>query len=102
MRKQVERYGHTHRDQYSGGETNVELEKSLRVAVNVNSGFPLAEREEHSFYGTNISFLIELLTFSFSTLVLATTEKKACMSEPRASAQMFLHETIHQKIKCYW
>jgi len=77
MRKQVERCGHTHRDQHSGGETNVELEKALGVAVNVYSGFRLAEREEHLFYGTNISFLIELLTFSFSALFLATTEKKA-------------------------
>jgi hypothetical protein len=101
MRKQVERCGHTHRDQHSGGETNVVLEKSLRVAVNVNSGFPLAEREEHLFYGTNISFLIELLTFSFSVLVLATTEKNARRSEPRASAQMFPHETLPHKIKCY-
>ena len=93
---------HTYRDQHSGGETNVELEKSLRVAVNVYSGFLLAEREEHLFYGTNISFLIELLTFSFSALVLAKTEKKACTSEPRASAQMFPHETLPHKVKCYW
>lgn len=84
------------------GETNVELGKALRVAVNIYTGFPLAERGEHLFYGTNISFLIELLTFSSSALVLATTEKKACMSEPRASAQMFPHETLPHKIKCYW
>lgn len=102
MRKQVERCGHTHRDQHSGGETNVELEKALRVAVNVYSGFPVAEREGHLFYGTNISFLIELLTFSFSALVLAITKKKACTSEPRASEQLFPHETLPHKIKYYW
>ena len=77
MRKQGKGCRHTHRDQHSGGETNVELEKALGVAVNVYSGFPLAESEESLFYGTNISFLIELLTFSFSALVLAATEKKA-------------------------
>jgi hypothetical protein len=61
------------------------------VAINVYeyTGFALAGREENLLYGTNISFLIELLTFFLSALVPATTEKKACTSEPQASAQMF-------------
>jgi hypothetical protein len=61
------------------------------VAINVfeYTGFAFAGREENLLYGTNISFLIELLTFFLSALVLATAEKKACSLEPRASAQMF-------------
>jgi hypothetical protein len=78
MRKQVGRCGRTHRDQLSGSETDVESEGTLRVAINVYTGFSLTESGEHLFYGTNISFLIELLTFSLSALGLAVGEKKLC------------------------
>lgn len=72
------------------------------MAINVYeyTDFALAGREENLLYGTNINFLIELLTFFLSVLVLATTEKKACTgtSEPRASTQMFPHLTFPHRI----
>lgn len=55
MRKQVERCGHTHRDQNSGGETNVESEKALRVAIKVYTVFPLTEHNIY-FMGQTLAF----------------------------------------------
>jgi len=56
MRKKVERCGHTHRDQHSGSEKNVELKKVLGVAVNMYSGFPLENVRNIYFMGQTLAF----------------------------------------------